>query len=156
MKDNPRIALLGCSKDKRTQPCAARDMYSASVLFQLALRWAETFCDRAYILSAIHGLLELDTVIEPYDLKLASLSRTDRDAWGKLVGKQLDSAVPWPRERNAEIVGLAPRLYLDTIDLPWEPLPREFIWSEPLRGLGIGQRLAWFSQQLNDAMEVAA
>lgn len=154
MKDNPRIALLGCSKDKHAQRCAAREMYNVSVLFRLALRWAETFCDRAYILSAKHGLLELDTVIDPYDLKLASLTRAEREAWGKLVGQQLDGAVPWPSERNAEIIGLAPRLYLDTIDLPFKPSPREFLWDEPLRGLGIGQRLAWFSCQLN--AEVAA
>ena len=151
--DNPRIALLGCSKNKRTQPCAAREMYDQSVLFQLSLRWASANCDRAYILSAKHGLLGLDTMIEPYDLKLASLSHAERKAWGKLVGKQLDAAVPWPEEANAEIIALAPRLYCDTIDLPYEPTPRELIWTEPLRGLGIGQRLAWFSSRLS---EVAA
>lgn len=155
MRDDPRIALLGCSKNKRTQPCAAEEMYSQSVLFQLGLRWARTYCDRAYILSAKYGLLKLDTTIDPYDLQLASLTRSERRGWGKQVGMQLDSAVPWPLERNAEIIGLAPRLYLDTIDLPWSPSPREFIWTEPLRGLFIGQRLAWFTGQLNQ-LEVAA
>jgi hypothetical protein len=125
-------------------------------LFQLALRWADEYCDRAYVLSAKHGLLELERVVEPYDLKLASLSPRERRAWGKMVGQQLDAAVPWPDECNAEIIGLAPRLYLDTIDLPSEPSPREFIWSEPLRGLGIGQRLAWFTARLNSSMEAAA
>lgn len=139
---------MGCSKVKAARACPVREMYAPSTLFRLALEWAARECARAYVLSTKHGLLSLDTVIEPYDLRLSSLTHKERAAWGSKVGIQLDETIPWPKERNAEIIGLAPKLYLDTIDLPWEPSPREFNWSEPLKGLGIGERLAWFKKEL--------
>jgi hypothetical protein len=129
-----RIALLGCGKVKAQRTCPAGEMYR-SALFRSALRYALTTCERAYVLSAKHGLLELHQVIEPYELSLASLTREEREAWGRRVGEQLDAAVP---ELDAELVMLAGETYAAAIDLP-----REFYWEEPLRGMGIGERLAW-------------
>lgn len=46
-------------------------------------------------------------------------------------------------ELSTPMVVLAGELYADAI----EPLPdREFDWQEPLKGLGIGERLRWLQQ----------
>lgn len=136
--NGPRIALLGCGKAKASQTCAAQEMYRSN-LFRLSLRYAIATCDRWYILSAKHGLLEPHTVIEPYELSLAQLAPAERIAWGKRVGEQLDAAVPHETESDAQIVFLAGERYSEPIDF----VDRDFHWDEPLRGLGIGERLAW-------------
>lgn len=134
-----RIALIGCGKQKAHQSCAAESMYR-SPLFKAALRYALMTCDGFFILSAKHGLLSGQTVIEPYEQSLAGLSSEERRRWGRRVGRELDHALPWPEHANVEIVFLAGELY----SLPIEfPNAREFYWDEPLRGLGIGERIAW-------------
>lgn len=133
-----RVALLGCGKSKAARTCPASEMYR-SALFRSSLRWAIQNCDRWFILSAKHGLLAPETIIEPYELSLASFSTEEREAWGRRVGKHLDEALPYPEHHDAEIVVLAGERYADAIDLG----DRELYWEEPLRGLGIGQRLAW-------------
>lgn len=147
-----RVALLGCGKQKAARTCRASEMYR-SVLFRAGLRYAIDTCDRVLILSAKHGLLEPDQVIEPYDETLPR-DRPGRDAWGLRVGGQLDAAVP---DLDAEIIVLAGERYADAISTdPDHPDgARYFNWEEPLRGLGIGERLAWFKAQRHRAREAA-
>lgn len=140
-----RIAIVGCSSKKASAACAAREMYT-SPLFRAARAYAEATCDRWYILSALHGLLEPATVIEPYDQRL-SPATIEAWGWGVRVGQQLDAAILWPAEREAEIVMLAGELYADAID----PTDREYYWDEPLRGMGIGERLAWLKKNTPEA-----
>lgn len=136
----PRIALLGCGASKSTRTCAARAMYRSS-LFQGSLRWAMGHCDAVYILSAKHGLLDLDAVIEPYDETLPR-DRAGREAWGSRVGRQIVAAVG---EIEATLVVLAGERYADVIS--FDGPEWEYGWEEPLRGLQIGERLAWLRQQ---------
>lgn len=138
-----RVALLGCSKTKATQTCGAQHMYR-SQLFRASLRYALATCDRWFVLSAKHGLLAPNAIIEPYDETLASLSPEQRAAWGARVARQLDEALPYPAHAETELVVLAGRLYADSIW--WEDQgdgAREFYWDEPMAGLEIGERLAW-------------
>jgi hypothetical protein len=132
-KPAPRIALLGCGSVKANCHCVAFEMYR-SQLFRFQLRYALITCDRYYILSAKHGLLRHNDIIEPYEHRLPS--GPGRTAWGKLVASQLDSAVP---EFDAEIVVLAGSAYADA----FEANDRDWNWSEPLRGMPVGKRLAW-------------
>jgi len=135
-----RVALIGCGAQKAARTCAAREMYR-SPLFQGALRWSLLHCDAVYILSAKHGLLGLDEVIEPYDETLPR-DLADRLAWGRKVGAQIVGAVG---EIEARLVVLAGEKYADAVsfdDPEWE-----YEWEEPLRGLEIGERLAWFKAQ---------
>lgn len=62
---NMRIAIISCSKLKGSASCPARDLYRG-VLFKAAVRYAEQRCDEIYIISALHGLIHGDKVIEPY------------------------------------------------------------------------------------------
>lgn len=136
----PRVALIGCGAQKAARTCPAREMYR-SQLFQAALRWALLHCDRVFILSAKHGLLRLDDVVEPYDETLPH-NVAGRLAWGRKVGAQIVGAVG---EIEARLVVLAGEKYADAVsfdDPEWE-----YEWEEPLRGLEIGERLAWFKRQ---------
>lgn len=129
-----RVALIGCSKVKATTTCAAREMYR-SALFRAALRWALLHADQVLVLSAKHGVLGLDDVIEPYDETLPRY-QAGRLAWGARVAAELDRRLP---DLDTELAVLAGELYADPI---WFE-DRDVYWSEPLRGLAIGERLAW-------------
>lgn len=128
-----RIGLVGCAAKKFMGAAPAKEIYE-SALFRAARAYVEKTCARWYILSARYGLLEPSRVIAPYDLRL---TRATASKWGRMVGEQLEAQVP---ELNTELVVLAGELYADAIN-PVED--REFEWSEPLRGMGIGDRIAW-------------
>lgn len=140
-----RIGLVGCSSQKASARCAARDLYT-SPLFRAARAYAEATCAHWLILSAKHGLLDPNSVIDPYDVSLSFASQERRERWGLQVGRQLDGALPWPAYANAELVVLVGSAYADVIHTPDVARPREFHWEEPLRGLGIGERLRWLQR----------
>jgi hypothetical protein len=52
----------------RAEP--AKDLYR-SALFRLSRAWAERYADAWAVLSAYHGVVEPDQVIEPYDATVA-------------------------------------------------------------------------------------
>ncbi|MBS3761240.1 MAG: hypothetical protein KGY43_07220 [Halodesulfurarchaeum sp.] len=58
-----RAALIGCGEAKHDGPLPAREKYRSSH-FGLKRDFAETFCDRLWILSAKYGLLDPDRVID--------------------------------------------------------------------------------------------
>src|SRR5437879_2590214 len=60
-----RVGLVGCVKSKRSVPTAAADLYT-STLFVGRRRWVEASCERWFILSAKHGVVPPDELIEPY------------------------------------------------------------------------------------------
>jgi hypothetical protein len=119
--------LVSCVSMKRSTPSCAEDLY-VSPWFKAARRhvsrepWA--------ILSARHGLLRPDQVIEPYDDTLSGRRSIDRRAWAASVLRTIPPArryVIWAGAAYAE--HLAPSLNAEL----------------PLRGLGIGEQLAWFN-----------
>jgi hypothetical protein len=65
----------------------AEDLYNSD-LFYKSRRFAQANFDSWLILSAKHGLLQPDYLIEPYDQNLNSLSKVDRLALAKTVMKQ--------------------------------------------------------------------
>lgn len=81
-----RVALVGCSGTKLDRPAPARELYAGN-LFKLSVRWVERRPFDAWaILSAKHGLVLPDEVIEPYDVMLDGRRLK---AWAALVEKQL-------------------------------------------------------------------
>lgn len=58
-----QIALISCSKMKKTYPCPAHELYSASDLFSLSYQYAKKRADKVYILSAKYGLVVSDSFI---------------------------------------------------------------------------------------------
>jgi hypothetical protein len=76
------IGLVACSRRKARDAAPARELY-ASCLFRAALAYAERHYGPGQwlILSARHGLVEPDSVLNPYDLSLRQLSAREREAW---------------------------------------------------------------------------
>ena len=87
-----RIGLVGCVKSKARGPAPARDLYT-SALFLGRRAYVERSCDRWFILSAKHGLLEPDEVIDTYDECLADIGRSARRAWSARVLQQLETTL---------------------------------------------------------------
>lgn len=78
-----RVALVACSKQKLAHAAPARDLYRGN-LFRLSRTWVEARAHvfpRWGILSARHGLVLPDTVLEPYDVGLRDLSPEQRATW---------------------------------------------------------------------------
>lgn len=74
------LVVIPCSSQKLDVPARARSLYQGP-LFRSALKAAErVWARRTLVLSARHGLLELDDIVAPYDLKLG-----DDDAVGSQV-----------------------------------------------------------------------
>jgi len=130
---SPIIVLVSCVGEKASIPMPAKDLYR-STWFRKARRYAESIGDDWFILSAKHGLLDKDKIIEPYNQTMNDKCKNERMAWGNLVSLQLRDAAP----HNARIVVLAGKHYRGFLDFQYEA---------PLRGLGIGQQLQWFDEQ---------
>lgn len=85
MPPPPVVALVGCGSAKRPVRSKARDLYTGA-LFEATLAYALTLTPHTFIVSARHGLLDLDTEIAPYDFTIADLGgKRDRVAWGERV-----------------------------------------------------------------------
>ena len=87
-----RIGLVGCVSEKHDRPAPARDLYR-SALFLGRRRYVEESCDDWFILSAKHGLVRQDEVLEPYDEALTGAGRAIKRAWARRVIEQLAEAL---------------------------------------------------------------
>lgn len=135
----PDIVLVGCVKSKQDHPAPAKDLY-VSDLFRKARQYAEVSAERWYILSAKYGLVAPDEVIEPYELHLARVSASYRRQWGIAVANQLLAASGVLEGRVVEVhAGAA---YTDAIRPHLLEGGARVV--EPLAGLTLGQRLAWY------------
>ena len=132
------LAVLACSATKGSVACAARDLYSGD-LFRAGRQLAEMVADNYVILSAQHGVVEPDQVLEPYDMRLDAMSQRARVAWGAEAALCL--------ARHIDSARRGPVLWLAGIDY-WKPLEKWFVvdarqtYKAPLRGLGIGEQKA--------------
>lgn len=137
-----RIGLVGCASAKLARPAPARELY-VSQLFRKASAYAEATCERWYVLSAKHGLIAPDQVLDPYDVKLGRGHRDPaKDAppiwdWAAMVHAQLEVALA--DVTDPLLVTLAGEQYRTILyKSPW---PSEV----PMQGLGIGQQLGWLT-----------
>ena len=135
------IGLVGCSSAKLSRPAPARELYT-SPLFRKASTYAELTCARWFILSAKHGLLNPDQVVEPYDVKLGTNARTSPPIheWADRVRGQL--ATELADTPRAVLVTLAGVQYQTVLR------PCQWPFRIPMKGLGIGQQLGWLTDQL--------
>jgi hypothetical protein len=130
------IGLVACCKKKLSVASRSDELY-ISPLF----RYASLYCKQQYktwfILSAKYGLLSPDEFIEPYNLTLQDRTKLERQEWGSKVFEQLRIM-----DLQSEVFSLhAGRFYC-------EPLQHLIACQLPMRGMGIGQQLAWYSSRL--------
>lgn len=142
----PDLVLVGCVKKKLGVPAPARELYT-SPLFRKERSYAEQAGVPWFVLSAEHGLVAPGEVLAPYDLRLSKTPRDYRRAWGARVVERLGEVVGPLRGKTIEVhAGAA---YTDSIrDL----LIREGATVvEPLAGLPMGARLAWYGRPAAEA-----
>jgi hypothetical protein len=135
-----RVGLVGCVKEKRTSAVAARDLYT-SVLFRGRRRFVERTCDRWYVLSALHGLVEPLQVLEPYDETLKSAPTENRREWSARVLEEL-------RRKLGHLTGATFEIHAGAEYREFglrQGLEREGGMVEvPAEGLRIGEQLAFY------------
>lgn len=137
----PDLLLIGCVKQKLAVPAPARDLYT-SPLFRKGRRYAEAAGVPWFVLSAEHGLVAPDAMLAPYDRRLSESGREYRRAWGARVADQLAAAAGPLSGQTVEVH--AGSAYA-------EPIRRHLTAAgatviEPLAGLRLGPRLAWYGQ----------
>jgi uncharacterized HhH-GPD family protein len=139
------VVLVGCVKTKGPSAARARDLYR-SALFDRRRHYAEQSSVPWYILSAEHGLLAPDAIIEPYDVYLADEPDDYRRAWAEWVVAKLEREIGHLRGASIEVhAGAA---YVDAI---YSPLTRRgAVVVNPLSGLRQGEQLAWYTSDSRD------
>jgi len=86
---NYSITLIQCTNSKRDHAAPAQKLYDQSTYFNKMRAWAEYRGAPWFILSAKHGLLNPETVIEPYDERGISESQAIEIA-DKLADMRVD------------------------------------------------------------------
>ena len=133
--DDRAITLVACCKPKLGHPALARDLY-LSPRFKTFRRLAEQR-GRWFILSAKYGLVDPDTVIEPYDKTLTKMPAAERRAWGHRVRDQLAAA----GLLETPLVSLAGNAYVNPL------LAAGVKVSQPMKGMNRGHQLTWAKRQ---------
>jgi len=132
------VGLVACSASKLNRPAPGRYLYT-SQLFRKSSTYAEQTCDRWFILSAKHGLVHPESVVEPYDLRL---SPKTAPAWSDIVRTQL--AAELNDVPGVTLVALAGINYQTVLR------PCQWPFQIPMKGLGIGQQLGWLSTRIKE------
>lgn len=113
-----------------------------SPLFKLSLRYARSLGpDEIFVLSAKHGLVDLQQELEPYDLTLNEMPAKEVERWAGRVLDRLRDAADLEKDRIVFIAGERYRKYL---------LTKVAHPEVPLRGLGIGQQLKVLKERTGD------
>jgi hypothetical protein len=144
----PKLLLVSCAKEKLPVPAAARDLY-VSPLFRKAREYAERVGVPWFILSAEHGLVAPDEWLSPYERYLPETSASFRRAWGTWVVERLELLTGSLESRTIEVHAGA--TYVDALRAPLKEKGASLF--EPLAGLGMGQRLAWYGARLHTIEE---
>ncbi|UXT97982.1 DUF6884 domain-containing protein [Agrobacterium tumefaciens] len=131
------LHLVACVKEKAAQPMPAAQLYR-SVWFRKARAFVEAKHAPWLVLSALHGVVDPEDIIAPYEHTLMTMGATERRAWGERVVAQL---IKRGYDDGSPVIILAGSRYR-------EPISR---WlgdraSVPMQGLAIGQQLAWLTR----------
>jgi len=113
-----QLYIVACVATKPPHRAAACDLYRSD-WFVKARAYVEQRRAPWLILSALHGLIDPNAMIDPYELTLNNLSTADRHMWGCMMAQQLGSVSA--TYRSCDIVLFAGRA------------------SVPMEGLGIGE-----------------
>lgn len=138
------LVLVSCVGKKQSCPAPAKDLY-ISDWFRKARCLVEAKKARWCILSAKYGLVEPNQVIDPYEKTLNTMGIAARRAWAKQV---MDQLPPWLAD-TPRVVFLAGARYREFLIQPLQCRDRGWgIDVEiPMKGLKIGEQLAWLRRQ---------
>lgn len=138
-----RMILIGCGKRKSPNPCRADAMYRGS-LFVKRLEYANRSGWPFFIVSAKYGLIPPDTLIAPYNLRIADLDRLDLSAWSLGVAQALVSQLFEPFDPRRFLVEL--HMGSDYAEPLRSILPAVGInYDWPVRGMSQGEQMHWYT-----------
>jgi hypothetical protein len=135
---NGTTVLVSCVGKKTSTPQKAKDLYQSS-WFIKARKWAENNGDRWFILSALHGLIDPEKIIEPYEKTLNKIPTTERAEWSANIHNTIVKTIP-----KGRIVFLAGQKYRDGLELTLSGAG--YVVESPMQGMGIGQQLSWLNK----------
>jgi hypothetical protein len=139
---------VACTSRKGDQPAPAEFIYK-SPLFSAARSYAEKRSNQWFILSAKHGLLSPNDVINPYNESLMSQSDSQRKEWSEGVHKAFAARVP----PGGRVIFLAGSTYRSDLAPRFEAEGRET--AAPMSELGIGSQVAWLQRVEREAARLA-
>ena len=142
------IALVSCVAEKLDHSAPAKNLYT-SQLFIKAKRYIEAKGYSWAILSALHGLVEPDQLVAPYEYTLNRMDIKSRRLWAIKVHQQIKEMLPTGGLIRV-FAGEAYRQFLI-------PLLKQdgYMIEVPLEGLKIGEQLAWYIRRTEEAEGVA-
>ena len=135
------VVLISCTKSKLDYACTAKELYSKSNLFRHSYRYASIIADKIYILSARHGLLDENAVVEPYDETLLDKNAEEKKIWAEKV---IESLGNFTDLENDEFVILAGKVYYQNL------LPRLRNVQLPLEGISLFDRPGALNDLINN------
>jgi hypothetical protein len=137
------LGLISCTKSKQKDACSAAKMYEPSPLFSKAYRYALKKYDLIGILSAKHGLLLPEEIIEPYDQTLKTMRKKQKQKWAIRVNNEL--SLKFDIENISRVYIHAGKDYRGYL------LPliehRKIEVEVPLEGLTYGRQLKWYKDR---------
>jgi hypothetical protein len=136
-----KVIFLSCTKSKLDKPSPAKDLYSASPMFQKTLEYGKSLKpDKMFILSAKHHLVPMDKVLSPYDLTLKDMKSDEKEKWGETVLSQIKKVGLNPEKDN--FIFLTGSEYM-------KPLTKSLKNIEnPLNNKKFGERLKWLNSKI--------
>ena len=140
----PASVSLRARAPSSLHAAAAKDLYD-SALFKKSRAYAERGFDAWYVLSAKHGLVAPDAVLEPYNLTLNELGVAARRAWADRVLGQLRSHIA----AGDSVTFLAGKRYREFLEEPLRAMGVDV--RVPLQGLRIGEQLARLDEMVGRA-----
>lgn len=135
-----KICLVACASSKLSKSAPAKDLY-ISALFSKSRDWAAQNCDRWYILSAKHGLLNPNQVIEPYNVTLNTMAARLRREWSDKVFQSILAVI----HPDDTIIFLAGQKYREHLEQNLQA--KGYTVQVPMLGMGIGKQLQWLTRQ---------
>jgi hypothetical protein len=129
------VCLIACCGPKVADSAPVRHLYT-SPLFRKSVAFAERNWWRWAVLSAKHGVVQPDDVLDPYDQTLSSMTAWERFEWAGKTRRQLEMVF----DLGTEFVVLAGKHYRAAV----AGLPH----TVPMAGLGIGRQLQWLTERL--------
>lgn len=131
------VGLVACCAKKAATPAPARELYRGQT-FIMGVRYLKRRCDVWAVLSARHGLVLPDQVLEPYDYTLDGKPAGVVEAWGEATRARLREVFP-----GAQFIVLAHGPYLKAVEgLPYTAPPDGCGVVERIKKMGRDQRMA--------------
>ncbi|SFI86960.1 hypothetical protein SAMN04487775_107134 [Treponema bryantii] len=129
--------LISCCKTKLPYSAPAEQLYQ-SASFIKSLAYAKSLNpNEIFILSALHHLVKLNDILDPYNVCLKDFTATDKKEWASVVKTELSQ---YADLLNDNFIILAGKDYYSDL------IPYLNHYSLPLEHLSMGNRLQWLDE----------